>query len=237
MEVELTCDGSELALGSEAIATVVALALAGMLSTIARFSRPPWNAETLKAVRSVICAGAVQTVFELVGERPPVGDEEGKTVTMAVIVEGATEMVTVLGAAVTVVTSVIISRFVRVELSGKGMISEENWDTKGKREGEGGSSEGTGHCELGGGINKSNERGEVHVGSAVANCVAVSKTYITDVTVTQVIPEAGLVELFGESSGTDDTCRARSAEIKNMAAKAIPKVTETEMRGQDEKSR
>lgn len=78
-----------------------------------------------------------------------------------------------------------------------------------------------GDSETGGGINRSNETGEVRVGSTMANCVAVSKTYITDVTVIQVISEVGFVVLLGESTGTDETYRARTAEIKKMAVKAI----------------
>lgn len=103
---------------------MVALALAGMPLTIARFSWLPWKAETLKAERSVICAGAAQTVLEVVREGAAVTEEEGRTVTAAVAVEGIAEIVVVLSASVTVIMSVIIWTVFSVKISGGGTASE-----------------------------------------------------------------------------------------------------------------
>ena len=96
---------------SARIAGVVALASAGIPSTIATLSTPYANSETLKLARFVICGGAVHAVGGPVG----VGTRVGGLVTMLVIVAGIAVSVTITGGGTTVSTIVTTSVVVLVE--------------------------------------------------------------------------------------------------------------------------
>jgi hypothetical protein len=103
--------------GRASLAREVALAAAGMPSTICRLRWPPGNADTLKALKSVICAGAAHVVC---GGDVGWGDGDGITVIISVTVVGGTERVTVTGASVTIYVAVITSVIVSLRTGGKG---------------------------------------------------------------------------------------------------------------------
>ena len=88
----------------------VALASAGMPSTINKLLLPPGNAAILNALRSVICAGADHMLD--VEEGSAFEDEGAVTVIICVIVDAEAEMLTVTGGrlreTVAVTTSVTV---------------------------------------------------------------------------------------------------------------------------------
>ena len=77
----------------------VALASAGMPSTISKLFFPPVNAAILNALRSVICAGADHTLYAEEGSEFEDGGGVGEPVTViiCVIVEAGAVTLTVTG--------------------------------------------------------------------------------------------------------------------------------------------
>lgn len=104
--------------GSVLVAGIIALALAGIPFTICRLCCPPGNADTLKAAKSVICAGAAHETLEAcVGAEGVVGGA-GITVTMSVTVDMGAETVIVIGGSIKTYVVVVVSVAVSVSVGG-----------------------------------------------------------------------------------------------------------------------